>query len=171
MYIKEGKGKLALFYTASNVLLTPLLFIFCFPSSSSSSFLLFSLLLLLLLHLLISIVFPRKCQKASRGTGRVNGGTGDSCSKKRPKTSLLYYSHSLSIKKCFKEIWSTLMHTSFFATCSWPLKTISRPLGARFSKVQWTLRTRSQNRNLKNCGVDSVPLFCKLGFLLSCCNL
>ena len=57
MYIKEGKGKLTLFYTASNVLLTPLLFIFyfppppppppphfyCFPSSSSSSssFLLF----------------------------------------------------------------------------------------------------------------------------------
>ena len=31
MYIKEGKGKLALFYTASNVLLTPLLFIFYFP--------------------------------------------------------------------------------------------------------------------------------------------
>ena len=31
MYIKEGKGKLALFYTASNALLTPLLFIFYFP--------------------------------------------------------------------------------------------------------------------------------------------
>ena len=31
MYIKEGKGKLALFCTASNALLTPLLFIFYFP--------------------------------------------------------------------------------------------------------------------------------------------
>ena len=79
MHINEGKDKLALFYTANNVLLTPLLstillfsflnFLFpffpppppphfyCFPSSSSSSFLLFSLLLLLLL-LLIFIVFP-----------------------------------------------------------------------------------------------------------------
>ena len=72
MYIKEGKGKLALFYTASNALLTPLLFIYyfppppqfyyspfsiffipIFPSSSSSSFLLFSLH-----HRHISIVFP-----------------------------------------------------------------------------------------------------------------
>ena len=76
--------------------------------------------------------------------------------------------HSLSIKTCFKEIWLMLIHTAFFATCSWLLKTISRPLGARFSKVQWTSRTRSQNRNLKNCGVDSIPLFCKLRFLLSC---
>ena len=30
MHINEGKGKLALFYTANNVLLTPLLFIFIF---------------------------------------------------------------------------------------------------------------------------------------------
>ena len=73
VYIKEGKGKLALFYTASNVLLTPLLFIFyfpppshfvfpfpphfCFPSSSSSSSSSSSFLFSLLL-LLIFIVFP-----------------------------------------------------------------------------------------------------------------
>ena len=65
MHINEGKGKIALFYTANNVLLTPLLFtilLFSFLNSfipifpsSSSSFLLFPLLLLL--HLLIFIVF------------------------------------------------------------------------------------------------------------------
>ena len=63
MHINEGKGKIALFYTANNVLLTPLLFtilLFSFRnffipifSSSSSSFLLFSLH-----HRHISIVFP-----------------------------------------------------------------------------------------------------------------
>ena len=51
VHINEGKGKLALFYTASNVLLTPPPpHFYCFPSSS---FLLFSLLLLL-----IFIIFP-----------------------------------------------------------------------------------------------------------------
>ena len=59
MHINEGKGQLALFYTANNVLLTHLLFIFVFlllhnfiifvpqffiPSSTISQFLLFSLL-------------------------------------------------------------------------------------------------------------------------------
>ena len=60
MHINEGKGQLALFYTANNVLLTPLLFIFFtflllhnfivfvpqffIPSSKISQFLLFSLL-------------------------------------------------------------------------------------------------------------------------------
>ena len=73
MYIKEGKGKLALFCTASNALLTPLLFIFyfpppppppphfyCFPSTTTTTtattFLLFSLHHHHHHH--ISIVFP-----------------------------------------------------------------------------------------------------------------
>ena len=49
MHINEGKGQLALFYTANNVLPTPLLFIFYFPqffipSSTISQLSLFSLL-------------------------------------------------------------------------------------------------------------------------------
>ena len=66
MHINEGRGKIALFYTANNVLLTPLLFtilLFSFRNffipifpSSSSSFLLFSLHHHHHRH--ISIVFP-----------------------------------------------------------------------------------------------------------------
>ena len=38
VHIKEGKGKLALFYTANNVLLIPLLFIFYFPPPAQFSY-------------------------------------------------------------------------------------------------------------------------------------
>ena len=53
MHINEGKGKIALFYTANNVLLTPLLFTILLFSFNNFFYSHFSFLLLL-----ISIVFP-----------------------------------------------------------------------------------------------------------------
>ena len=68
MHINEGKGKLALFYSANNVLVTPLLFIFIFlllhnfiiflPQYFYSLLQNFTILIFSLLLLLISSVFP-----------------------------------------------------------------------------------------------------------------
>ena len=60
MHINEGKGQLALFYTANNVLLTPLLLIFFFTFLLLHNFIVFvpQFFYSLLQNFTIFIIFP-----------------------------------------------------------------------------------------------------------------